>query len=69
MDTAKLLDSLALLLASVGALNYGLATFGGFDLLSVISGGSASMLGSVVYALVALGGLYTLYMFVQSLSK
>lgn len=73
MDTMKLLHSLALLLAGIGALNWGLAVFANVDLVAAISGGSASVsasaFGQLVYALVALAGLYTLYMFFQSLSK
>jgi uncharacterized membrane protein YuzA (DUF378 family) len=73
MDSNKLIHSLALLLAGIGALNWGLAIFANFDLVTAIAGGSASYsastIGQVVYALVALAGLYTLYMFYQSLSK
>ena len=69
MDTMKLLNSLALLLASVGALNWGLTAFANFDLVAVISGGSASAFAQLLYGLVALAGLYTLYMFFQSVSK
>jgi uncharacterized membrane protein YuzA (DUF378 family) len=68
MDTMKTLSSVSLLLASIGALNWGLFAFADFDLVSVL-GGSASIIGQAVYGLVALAGLYTLYMFVQSLSK
>ena len=73
METEKLLHSLALLLASIGALNWGLAVFANFDLVTTVAGGSASVsasaFGQVVYALVALAGLYTLYVFYQSVSK
>ena len=73
MDTNKLIHSLSLLLAGVGALNWGLAAFADLDLVAAISGGSAvvsaSAFGQIVYALVALAGLYTLYAFYQSLSK
>ncbi len=68
MDTSKLLNSLALLFVSIGALNWGLVAFANFDLLSTVSGGSA-IVSNVLYAIVALFGLYTLYLFVQSLSK
>jgi uncharacterized membrane protein YuzA (DUF378 family) len=73
METAKLLNSLALLFAAVGALNWGLAAFANMDLIAVVSGGSsvvgATAFGSALYAIVALFGLYTLWMFVQSLSS
>ena len=73
MDTTKTLNSVALFLAGVGALNWGLAAFANLDLVAVVSGGSAvasaNALGQLVYGLVALSGLYTLYMFAQSVSK
>lgn len=73
MDTNKLIHSLSLLLAGVGALNWGLAAFADFDLVTTVAGGSASVsasaFGQIVYALVALAGLYTLYTFYESVSK
>jgi uncharacterized protein len=73
MDTMKILNSVALLLVSIGALNWGLAAFAGVDLIAAVSGGSAvvapTMLGSVLYALVAIFGVYSLYLFFQSVTK
>jgi uncharacterized membrane protein YuzA (DUF378 family) len=68
----KLVHSLALLLAGIGALNWGLAAFANTDLVAAVAGGSVASptaFGQIVYALVALGGLYTLYTFYESLSK
>jgi uncharacterized membrane protein YuzA (DUF378 family) len=73
MDTMKTLNSVALLFASIGAINWGLAAFANVDLVAAITAGTTnmqpSMLGNVLYALVAVFGVYTLYMFFQSVTK
>ena len=68
MDTNKMLESAALLLASIGALNWGLVAFANIDLVAALFG-TASLVSNALYGIVALAGLYTLYMFIQSLSK
>lgn len=68
MATNKMLESAALLLASIGALNWGLVAFANVDLVAALFG-AASLISNVLYGVVALAGIYTLYMFIQSLSK
>jgi uncharacterized membrane protein YuzA (DUF378 family) len=64
----KTIESAALLLASVGALNWGLVAFVNLDLVAALFG-TASLISNILYGIVGLAGIYTLYMFVQSLSK
>lgn len=53
------LDYVALILVIVGGLNWGLVAFG-WNLVDAIFG-VGSMLSSVVYGLVGLAALYTIY--------
>lgn len=55
----KILDSIALTLVIVGAINWGLIGFFGFNLVAALFG-SMSMLSRIVYALVGLSGLYAI---------
>jgi uncharacterized membrane protein YuzA (DUF378 family) len=60
----------AALLASIGAINWGLVAFLKFNLveyLDMLSGNKG--LDLVIYGLVALSGLYTLVMLIVSLFK
>ena len=54
-----MLDKLALILVIIGAVNWGLIGFFGFDLVAWIFG-DMSFLSRTVYALVGLCGLYLL---------
>ena len=54
------LDRIALALAIIGALNWGLVGFFKFDLVAALFGGQAAALSRVVYALVGLCGAYLL---------
>jgi uncharacterized membrane protein YuzA (DUF378 family) len=57
----KQLDVLATVLVVVGALNWGLVGFAGFDLVAALFGmrfGETSPITSVVYGLVGLAGVY-----------
>lgn len=54
------LDTIALVLIIVGALNWGLWGIFQFDLVAAIFGGNASFLSRVIYTLVGLAGLYGL---------
>lgn len=48
----------ALVLAIIGAVNWGLIGFFRFDLIAAIFGGQAAGFSRVIYALVGLAGLY-----------
>lgn len=57
----KLLNSLALVLVIVGALNWGLVAIAEFDLVAEIFGeefGTTNALTRIVYGLVGLSGVY-----------
>ena len=57
----KKFDVLAAILVVVGALNWGLVGVAHFDLVAAIFGmkfGEVSMLSGIVYALVAVAGIY-----------
>lgn len=67
----KILDSIALILVVVGAVNWGLIGFFGFDLVAVLFAGSSafgtiSTLSRIVYVLVGLAGLYAISFFAKS---
>ena len=51
---------IALTLVIIGALNWGLIGFFGFDLVTSIFGGSMFWLARVIFALVGLAGLWSL---------
>jgi len=56
------LDWTALVLVIVGALNWGLiAINGSWDVVALIGGGMTSMIARIIYGLVGLAGLYTIY--------
>ncbi len=61
----KNLDILAIILLIVGGLNWGLVAFLNFDLVAAITGagafGNKNVLGVVVYGLVALAAVYSLF--------
>lgn len=48
----------ALVLAIIGAVNWGLIGFFRFDLVAAIFGGQAAGFSRIIYALVGLAGLY-----------
>jgi len=55
----KTIDYIALALVIIGAVNWGLIGFFGFDLVRVIFG-DMSMLSRIVYAVVGICGLYAI---------
>lgn len=65
----KVLDSIALTIAIVGAINWGLIGFFSFDLVAFICG-NMSWISRIIYALVGLSGLYliTFYMYVNAIA-
>lgn len=60
----KFLDCLALTLAIIGAVNWGLIGFFSFDLVAFIFG-NMSWIARIIYAIVGICGLYliTFYMY------
>ncbi|MGL5415912.1 MAG: DUF378 domain-containing protein [Clostridium sp.] len=60
----KGLDILALILIIVGALNWGLIGFFGFNLVEAIFG--VGMIAAIVYVLVGISGLYSISFFARN---
>ncbi|SDY96884.1 hypothetical protein SAMN05660462_01381 [Proteiniborus ethanoligenes] len=52
------MDTVALVLVIIGALNWGLISLFRFDLVATLFGGPATILSRIVYGLVGLAGLY-----------
>ena len=52
------MDTIALILAIVGCVNWGLVGLFRFDLVAWLFGGSGSLFSRLVYTLVALAGLW-----------
>ena len=52
------LDRIALLLAIIGAVNWGLVGVFHFDLVAFICGGQGAVISRVIYTLVAIAGLW-----------
>ncbi|MDF2820088.1 MAG: hypothetical protein K0R15_529 [Clostridiales bacterium] len=59
---SKPLDSIALTLVIIGAINWGLIGFFQFDLVSTLFG-DMSVLSRIVYGLVGIAGLYCISLF------
>lgn len=58
----KTIDYIALILVIIGAVNWGLIGFLGFDLVKTLFG-DMSMISRIVYAIVGIAGLYSLSFF------
>lgn len=52
------MDTAALLITIIGALNWGLIALFRFDLVAWIGGGQGSIISRVIYGLVALAGIW-----------
>ena len=52
------IDKIALVLAIIGALNWGSIGLFGFDVLAFLCGGQMEMVSRIIYALVGLAGLW-----------
>jgi len=61
MKKLNVLDWIVVILVIIGAINWGLVGFFGFDLVATIFG-EMSAVARVIYALVGLSGLYTIYL-------
>ena len=56
------MDTIALILAIIGTLNWGLVGIFKFDLVAWIFGGQDAILARIIYAIVALAGLWCITM-------
>ena len=61
----KFLDTLALLLVIIGAINWGLIGFFQFDLVKSLFG-DMSALSRIVYSIIGIAGLYSIFFFAKS---
>lgn len=59
---AKVINCIALTLVIVGAINWGLIGFFGFDLVAALFG-DMSGFSRVIYALVGLAGIYSVFFY------
>ena len=53
-----IINKIALIIAIIGALNWGLVGLFSFDLVAWISGGATSILARIIYVVVALAGIW-----------
>ena len=60
----KILDTIALLLVIIGAINWGLIGFFQFDLVAAIFG-DMSTFSRIIYSLVGIVGLYSISFFAK----
>ncbi len=51
-------NKIALVIAIIGALNWGLIGLFGFDAVAWISGGAGSVMARIIYTVVALAGIW-----------
>ena len=61
-----IIDKIALLLAIIGALNWGGIGLFGFDTVAFLFGGQMAVLARVIYALVGLAGLWCVTLLFRS---
>ena len=54
------IDKLALILAIIGALNWGSIGLFGFDVVAFICGGQMAIVSRIIYTLVALAGVWSI---------
>lgn len=57
------MDAIALILVIVGALNWGSIGLFGFDFVGALFGGQLSVLSRIIFAIVGLGGLWSITFF------
>ena len=63
------MDTLCLILAIIGAVNWGLVGFARFDLVAWIFGGQTAGVSRVIYAIVGLAGLWCITMLFRKRSR
>ncbi len=59
----SVLDWIVLILVIIGAINWGLVGIGVGDIIALIFG--ASVIATIIYILVGLAGLYTIYFIIK----
>lgn len=59
---ADKMDTVSLIVAIIGAINWGLIGFARFDLVAWIFGGQTAGISRVIYAIVGLAGLWCISM-------
>ena len=64
-----ILNKIALAVAIIGTLNWGLVGLFSFDLVAWISGGAGSVLARIIYVAVALAGIWCISLFFQDESE
>jgi len=64
MEKKSTLDWIALILLIIGGLNWGLAIWDQ-NLVAMIADATAPVIGTIIYALVGLSALYTIYYLVK----
>ena len=62
----SLLDKLAILLVTVGALNWGSIGLFRFDLVSWVCGGADAVAARIIYTVVALAGIWCISLLFRS---
>ena len=60
------MDTLCLILAIIGAINWGLVGFAKFDLVAWICGGQTATVSRVIYTLVGLAALWCISLLFRS---
>ena len=58
----KIMDTLALILVIIGALNWGMIGLFQFDLVASIFGGMSGIISRIIYTLVGLAGIWGISM-------
>ncbi len=57
------MNTLALILVIIGAINWGSIGFFGIDIIASIFGGQAAMISRIIYAIVGLAGIWSISFF------
>lgn len=60
-----IMNKIALAIAIIGALNWGLVGLFSFDLVAWLSGGSTTILARIIYVAVALAGIWCISLLFQ----
>ena len=61
-----IIDKIALVLAIIGALNWGGIGLFGFDTVAFLFGGQLALLSRIIYTLVGLAGLWCITLFFRT---
>ncbi len=61
-----IVNKIALVLAIIGALNWGLVGLFTFDLVAWVCGGATTVIARVIYTLVAIAGIFCISMLFKS---